>query len=254
MSITMKRHALVNPALSSTPKQTKATSAIHRELCALCQTETDKTLQCPAKSSKLPVGSDYMSLAKNLNQFKDFGIVPIDLDVEKLDKEIGIQETLMIHSAKWHKTCSLKFNKQALQRLSRKQTKQRSQNSGTSGVQTRSAFGHTTGLDLCFFCNEPAGTTNLHEASTHKLDLKVRRYALQLEDRKLLAKLSVGDMIALEAKYHRNCLTTSYNKARQATEKQEKERNYSYLHGIAFAELVAYMEDMRDEENVLCSS
>ena len=174
----------------------------------------------------------------------------MDLDVEKLDEGIGIQETLMIHSAKWHKTCSLKFNKQALQRVSRKQTKQRSQNAGTSGVQTRSAFSHTTALDLCFFCNEPAGTTNLHEASTHKLDMKVRRCALQLEDRKLPAKLSAGGMIALEAKYHRNCLTTLYNKARQATEKQEKEENYSHLNGIAFAELVAYMEDMRDEESV----
>ena len=73
---------------------------------------------------------------------------------------------------------------------------------------------------------------------------------LQLEDRELLAKLSAGDMIALEAKYHWNCLTTLYNKARQATEKQEKEENYSHLHGIAFAELVAYLEDMRDEESV----
>ena len=56
----------------------------------------DETLQCPAKSSKLSVGSGYMSLAENLNQFKDLGIVPMDLDVEKLDEGIGIQEILMI--------------------------------------------------------------------------------------------------------------------------------------------------------------
>ena len=86
MSITMKRHALVNPALSSTPKQPKATSAINWELCVLCQTETDETLQCLARSSKLPVGSGYMSPAENLNQFKDLGIIPMDLDVEKLDE------------------------------------------------------------------------------------------------------------------------------------------------------------------------
>ena len=90
----------------------------------------------------------------------------------------------------------------------------------------------------------------MHEASTHQLDMKVRRCALQLEDRELLAKLSALDMIALEAKYHLNCLATLYNKARQTTEKQEKEENYSHLHGIAFAEHVAHMEDMRDEENV----
>ena len=208
MSITMKGHALVNPALSSTPKQPKPTSAINWLQCVLFQTETDETLQCPARYSKLPVGSGYTSLAENLNQFKDLGIAPMDLDVEKLNEGIGIQETLMIHSAKWHKTRNLKFNKQVLQRVSRKQTKQRSQNAGISGVQTRSAFSHTTSLDLFFFCNEPAGTTNLHEASTHKLDMKERRCTLELEDRELLAKLSAGDMIALEAKYHRNCLTT----------------------------------------------
>ena len=73
---------------------------------------------------------------------------------------------------------------------------------------------------------------------------------MQLEDRELLAKLSAGDTIVLEAKYHRNCLTTLYNKARQAAEKQEKEENYSHLHNIAFAELVAYMEDTRDEKSV----
>ena len=75
----------------------------------------------------------------------------------------------------------------------------------------------------------------------------MQRYALQLEDRELLAKLSAGDMIVLETKYHRNCFTTLYNQARQAIEKQE---NYSHLHNIAFAELVAYMEDTRDEKRV----
>ena len=64
MSIKMKRHALVNLALSSTPKHSKATSAINWKLRVLCQTETDETLQCLARSSKLPVGSGYMSLAE----------------------------------------------------------------------------------------------------------------------------------------------------------------------------------------------
>ena len=106
-SITMKRHALVNPVVFSTPKQPKSSSAINWILRALCQTEADETLQCTARSSRLPVGSGYMSLAKNLNQFKDLGITPIDLDVEKLDEGIGIQETLMIYSAKRHKTAAL---------------------------------------------------------------------------------------------------------------------------------------------------
>ena len=62
--------------------------------------------------------------------------------------------------------------------------------------------------------------------------MKVRRCVLQLKYRKLLAKLYANDMIALEAKYYRNYLATSYNKVRQTTEKQEE--NYGHLHGFAF--------------------
>ena len=47
----------------------------------------------------------------------------------------------------------------------------------------------------------------------------VRRCALELEDTALLAKLAAGDMIAIEAKYHNNCLRSLYNKARQAAPK-----------------------------------
>ena len=81
MSISKKRHALVNLALSSTLKQPKPSSAINWKLCVLCPTETDEILQCLARSSKLSVGSGYMSLAENFNQFKDLGIVPMGLDV-----------------------------------------------------------------------------------------------------------------------------------------------------------------------------
>ena len=64
----------------------------------------------------------------------------------------------------------------------------------------------------------------------------------------LLAKLSAGDMVAIEAKYHRNCLRALYNKIRPAALKDEDEDR---LYGIAFAELVVFMEDMHaDEDNV----
>ncbi len=40
-----------------------------------------------------------------------------------------------------------------------------------------------------------------------------------LEDTELLAKLSAGDMVALEAKYHTKCLVGLYNRARKAKAK-----------------------------------
>ena len=79
----------------------------------------------------------------------------------------------------------------------------------------------------------------------------MKAYALLLENTELLTKLSTTDMVALEAKYHTKCLVSLYNRARKTkaeghTDMDEKEA----LSGIAFAELVMYIEEMRqlDEE------
>jgi hypothetical protein len=55
-------------------------------------------------------------------------------------------------------------------------------------------------------------------------------------------------MIAIEAKYHNNCLCSLYNRARQAAPKGSDEDD-SCLHGIAFAELVAFLEDTKKDED-----
>ena len=100
----------------------------------------------------------------------------------------------------------------------------------------------------CFFCNEPAGSAVLHNASTYSIDVNVRRIALELEDTALLAKLAAGDMIAIEAKYHHDCLRSLYNRARKAAPKGNDEDD-SCLHGIAFSELVAFLEDNNSDED-----
>ncbi|KAK3878932.1 hypothetical protein Pcinc_016475 [Petrolisthes cinctipes] len=80
-----------------------------------------------------------------------------------------------------------------------------------------------------------------------EIDKNVRRCAIELGDTELLAKRSAGDMVAIEAKYHRNCLCALYNKIRPVAPKDEAENR---LHGIAFAELVVFMEEIHaDEDN-----
>ena len=49
------------------------------------------------------------------------------------------------------------------------------------------------------FCNEPAGYSTLHDASTYNIDTNVRRAALYVGDTALLVNLAAGDMIAIEA-------------------------------------------------------
>lgn len=54
-------------------------------------------------------------------------------------------------------------------------------------------------------------------------------------------------MISLEAKYHRKCLTNLYNRARTSMNATFNKDSDDNLHGIAFAELVTFMEEFRKE-------
>ena len=73
----------------------------------------------------------------------------------------------------------------------------------------------------------------------------------ELNDTVLLAKLAPGDMIALEAKYHSRCLTSLYNRARAITSSTTGSgKHHDDFYSITFAELVAYVEDIRTETSI----
>ena len=63
-------------------------------------------------------------------------------------------------------------------------------------------------------------------------------------DSKLLAKLSAGDVVAIDMKYHLKCLTSLYNRAK-AVENQEslEGKQSNMIHSVAFAEIVVYVEE-----------
>ena len=46
------------------------------------------------------------------------------------------------------------------------------------------------------------------------MDKKVREAAAELLDERLIVKLSEGDLVATESKYHKTCLAEFYNKER----------------------------------------
>ena len=76
------------------------------------------------------------------------------------------------------------------------------------------------------------------------LDRKIRDCALKLQDSKIFAKLGAGDLVALEASYHRSCLISFYRKAEKTLEKEEDNKK-GILNGIAFAELVDYIQNAK---------
>jgi len=242
-----KRHLLVDVSMLL-PKQAKQGDPINWEICVLCQKYNRDVLQCPANSTKAPIGSGYKSLAEHLIKFHELGQMLLELDINRLDEGNGIEATLIAHCAKWHKSCRLKLNQTKLDRLQNKQEAKKP--STSSAVQIRGKQSTRIITDcVCFFCEKPAGLLgDLHEISTKKVDWKVRKCALALEDTELIAKLAPADMIALEAKYNTKCLLRLYDNAKQAGDRQGEPTDH--LRDIAFAELVAYMEVYRLEESV----
>ena len=250
-----KRHVLVDPShqppiLKQPKPSTSKMIKSNWELCVLCQTETPgESLQCPLRSTKGPSGSGYASLAEDLLRFKTLQHMPMDLQVERLDYGDGVDATLRAHSAQWHKKCRLKFNKKMFEQQSRAECVREQQSNTSPDVHTRSAYMHPkTTEPICFFCDQPAGSEGLHEAATKQLDKKVRECARDTEDTALLARLAAGDMVAIEAKYHNKCLCALYNRARQALPTRDDDGEEDRLHGIAFAELVVFMEEKCGDE------
>lgn len=53
------------------------------------------------------------------------------------------------------------------------------------------------------FCN--TGIDKIHQVTTFEMDKSVRKYAHDIQDTGLLAKLNSGDRISQEAMYHLKC-------------------------------------------------
>ena len=85
----------------------------------------------------------------------------------------------------------------------------------------------------------------MHEVTTFEVDFRVRRCAHTLQDLKLLAKLSSGDLIAIEARYHARCLVALYNRAAAVERKAADEPLPAHEHSLAFAQLVEYISEVQ---------
>lgn len=81
----------------------------------------------------------------------------------------------------------------------------------------------TITTETWFICGESANTNErLCEGSTFQLDRRVRAIATLVEDTELLARMSAGDMVALEAKCHNKCLVGLYIRETACLSRQHK--------------------------------
>ena len=227
--------------------------------CIICQKTTGESLQCPANSKRKDAGAGYISFLRNVQEFKKFEINVTSSELP-VDENQGIEQTLLHNKASWHKSCRDLYNNTKLERAKKRklaeaaaeeridETKEEIPSSPVKA--RRSSVERYNPQSQCFFCDEYDSPSNLHSASTLDVDEKVRECAALLNERKLIAKLSVGDLIAIEAKYHVKCLVGLYNQARPFKQQPSKPADGTsvQLNELAFAELFAYIYECLEIE------
>ncbi|KAG1666280.1 putative aldolase class 2 protein [Nymphon striatum] len=209
-------------------------------LCVICQ-ERGGDLRCPTDSLQKNGLEVYTNFLETVDKFSELGILPVDVDF----KEVAIAETFLENHAKWHKSCHIKFARSKLQRAQKQiEVKQKCEEevSGEGRQSKRQSIGNPN-QEACIFCLTVSG--KMHRCSTMNLDHELRRWATELNDTALLARISGGDLVAIEAKYHYDCLSLYKNRHRSA---QRASHSYAATNesrlqeARAFAEFVSYIE------------
>ena len=122
-----------------------------------------------------------------------------------------------------------------------------------STPKTRARYSAHNFVPQCFFCEKVGTDENLTQVQTLSLDRRARDAAIQLQDEKLLAKFSAGDMIAIEAVYQKTCLATLYNRLRDFNNKSDskEESEQSIMEGIVLAEIIEYLKDTHRYSDII---
>jgi hypothetical protein len=222
--------------------------------CIFCQTPTREQLQHPAAGKRADAGSGYQTISTNIQRFHELDCLPIPVNPVLLGEVSAVADVLKQHGAKWHKSCSNKFNNLKLQRAEKRKScdDADAESSTCSSKSTRRSSGGAmnTSIKRCIFCSGDADV--LHRASSFNTDQRIRQCALELEDNILLGKLIAGggDVMSQDVLYHRTCFIQYCRKADSLTAVQDQESGEEQqLHGIALAELVAYIEEAREESD-----
>ena len=214
------------------------------EKCCLCQEDKREILICPSSTSHTE-HDGYNNIATNLPMFHELNALPIHLDPKRLNGS-GIEMTLRQNNAKYHRSCRIMFNNTKLGRAQKRAMSQKPTEETGAGPSkcTRRSISSVTEKDcLCFFCEKEVAGGN-REAMTKNIYERLRACATLLQDTKLLAKLSAGDLVAREVEYHLICLTSVYNRERAQLRQQRQDQQDQHdrqAYDRAFAELVTYI-------------
>ena len=230
-------------------RKSEIVSQVDWNKCVLCQRLSSDRLRCPFDSMQNEADLWYDSLCLSIQRSHELGCMPFETPLLTLglDKE-ELSQLFREKRAKWHKLCRNQFS--AL-KLERAQKRKAGDSDGKHNESRKKLPRRSTDTEVrqsCFFCEETSG--ELHRASTFNLDRNVRESARILNDTFLLGKLSAGDMVALDAMYHTQCLSKLYKRAaRVKNQIVIPTDNDSICQSIALAELVSFLEEFRSDSD-----
>lgn len=128
-------------------------------------------------------GVGYITLVNHFEEFKKINSLPTIINFNRLDDGSGVNSTLLKNNAKYHKTCSLKFNQKELLRAQKRfetiiETAPAVNDESTSSVKiiTRStAAALASNIPICFLCNEQASHSHpLHNVTTFDVNVRIK--------------------------------------------------------------------------------
>ena len=205
--------------------------------CIICGSHKGEPLKCPVDSPHKDFEQVYTAFLQNVKQFKELHAFPVNLE---FGPEVTA-ELLAESRASWHKSCHLKFSNSKLERARNKRKSDVSQDETSTRVKRQ-----FLSKAACFFCGE---TGDLHDVMTLEVDEKVRKMATDLQDSALLKHIVGGDMIAIEAKYRKKCMTNLTNRHRaflRRNQDWQSDEEDKKNEARAFVELISFMESCID--------
>ena len=105
--------------LSRRNSSSSSSNYLHNKLdwgkCFICGKETKDKLRCSISTRSADAKKSYDDLAGRIKAFESIHMLPVELEIKKLEDGVELGQSLLIHKAKFHKICKLKFNKKALE-------------------------------------------------------------------------------------------------------------------------------------------
>ncbi|KAL9958614.1 hypothetical protein ACROYT_G035654 [Oculina patagonica] len=115
----MKPFRIVSSSDITSSLSNKSDTPLEWSKCIFCQEGTGKKLVCPADYADRFKGAGYKTIAETSQAFYDLGCLPDDVNLTRMNDGDGLEQTFVSRRTKFHTTCSLKFNKNELQRATK---------------------------------------------------------------------------------------------------------------------------------------